>query len=629
MPSAENLGERRLRAWLFVGLVVAVLGILVARLVHLQITQGEFYAEQARDNMVRTEPLRAVRGAIFDREGRLLASNRISVNLSLDTSHPAFRDPAVAERVLAEAAGLLDRDPAEFQQRARRTSGAYEPMTLARDVDMVTLAPFVERLQPIPGLTIDQMSLRWHPHGTLGAHVLGYVGEVSEEELRQPAGRELRRGQLIGRSGLERQYDALLRGEDGETYVEVDALGRKMDLFPDVPPKPSVPGADLYVTLDLKMQAVAESALAAARPHGRAPRPDEPPVKVCGAVVALDPWSGEILVCASSPSFDPNYFAHGLSASQWNAINDASHPLLNRVMQAAYPPGSVFKIATSLAGLSEGVIGPLSVMDTPCYGRYPYGNRVFRCWRPQGHGYLTLLHAFEQSCDVYYYQVGRALGVKRFLAFLSRLQLDAPTGIDLPQERQGLVPTVEWYRKRLGHDPPEGSALNLSIGQGEIMLSPLEIACFVGALVSDGVVRRPHVARRAVRTDGQIVWEYGDPVEVRRLPIAEEHRLLMWQLLEQVVMGSRGTGGRARVKGFRLGGKTGTAQNPHGGDHALFVGVGPMEHPRIVVVVVVEGFGHGGTVAGPVAQAVLEVFLTGGRASAQKAGGAEPVVEGD
>ncbi len=629
--SPETLSERRLRAWLFGGLMAAILAVLAGRLVYLQIVRGEYYAEQARDNMVRTERLPAVRGAIFDRDGHLLASSRVSVSLGLDTGHSAYKDPEVLRQVLAEAARILGRPEDAFEQRARRLTGMYEPLMLARDVDMVTLAPFVERLQPIPGLTIDQMSLRWHPHETRAAHVLGYVGEVSEEELQQPTGKGLRRGQLTGRSGLERQYDALLRGEDGETYVEVDALGRKMDLFPNVPPKPSTPGADLYLSLSLPVQAAAESALAAARLHGRKPVPGEPPVRVCGAVVALDPWTGEVLACASSPTFDPNHFAHGLSASQWNALNEASHPLLNRATQAAYPPGSVFKIATSIAGLTEGVITPETLMDTPCYGRYPFGNRVFRCWKPEGHGRLPLLHAFEQSCDVYYYQVGRALGIKRFLGALARLQLSAATGIDLPQEREGLVPTVEWYRARLGTGPPEGSALNLSIGQGEIMLTPIELASFVAAVVSDGVVRRPHVALRAVSTDGAEVWNYGEPVEVRRLPIAEEHRRLMIPLLEQVVMGPRGTGGRARVKGFRVGGKTGTAQNPHGEDHALFVGVAPMPRPEIVVAVVVESFGHGGSVAGPVAQAVLQAFLLPagqpGQQTAPPAGG-PPIAAG-
>jgi len=607
--SPENLGDRRLRAWLFGGLMAAILVALGVRLAYLQIARGDYYAEQARDNMVRTERLPAVRGAIFDRDGELLASNRISISLGLDTGHSALKNPETLRQVLAEAASILDRPEGSFEQRARRMTGMYEPMMLARDVDMITLAPFVERLQPIPGLTIDQMSLRWHPRGTLAAHALGYVGEVSEEELQQAAGQGLRRGQLTGRSGLERQYDALLRGEDGETYVEVDALGRKMDLFPNVPPKPSAPGADLYLSLKLRMQAAAESALAAARPHGRQPVPGEPLVTVCGAVVALDPWTGEVLACASSPTFDPNAFAHGLSASQWNALNEASHPLLNRATQAAYPPGSVFKIATSLAGLTEGVITPQTLLETPCYGRYRFGNRVFRCWKPEGHGRLVLLHAFEQSCDVYFYQVGRALGIKRFLSFLARLELDGATGIDLPQERVGLIPSVEWYRQRLGSAPPEGSALNLAIGQGEIMLTPIQIASFVGALVSDGVVRRPHIALRAVSTRGNEVWAYGDPVEMRSLPIPADQRGLMLEMLEQVVMGPRGTGGRARVKGFRVGGKTGTAQNPHGEDHAVFVGVAPMPRPEVVVVVVVESFGHGGSVAAPVAQAVLAAYL--------------------
>lgn len=623
MPFPENVGERRLRSLMLLLLVAGTLLLLSGRLFYLQIVHGAEYAELAQENMVRREPILALRGRIFDREGRLLAGNRVSYNLSLEAGHPAYADRQRLKQTLEEVARILDMDPVELEERAVRYRGMFEPMLMARDLDAAALAPFVERLQPIPGITIGQGPLRWNPRGALAAHALGHVGEISEEELQQAPQGHFRRGELVGRSGIECQYGSLLRGIDGETYVKVDALGRKIDLFPDLPPRPPVPGADLYLTLDARLQEAAERALAKAFPEKAAKEGSDSLGPVRGAVVALDPWTGELLVCASSPGFDPNAFAHGLTAAQWATLNDPSHPLLNRVVQAAYPPASIFKIATTLAGLSAGIITE-DVRFDPCFGQYRFGNRIFRCWKKQGHGRLNLLGGFAQSCDVYYYQVARLLGLERLLAFINSLHLDATTGIDLPQEREGLVPTMEWYRRRLGTEPPEGNALNLAIGQGEIVLTPLQIASFIGALVSDGAVRRPHLARMALRRDGARIWEQGEPELVRKLAVPQSHRLLIKRLLEEAVEGQKGTGWRARVKGFRVGGKTGTSQNPHGEDHALFAGVAPAENPRIVTVVVVEGSGHGGAVAAPVARAVLEAFLQGDPDPLSEAAGTAP-----
>ena len=610
MPFPENVGARRQRAWILVAVVAVMLLLLGARLFYLQVVLGGKYAELARENMVRSEPIPALRGRIFDREGRLLAGNRVSFDLSLEAGHPAYRKRDRLLEAVSEVAGILGKGVEDLHQRALRQRRMFEPLLLARDLDAAALAPFVERMHPIAGITIGQSPLRWNPLGPVGAHVLGHVGEISEEELRRIDDWPYRRGVLVGRSGLEAQYEQILRGADGETYVEVDALGRKIDLFPDLPPRPPVPGADLHLTLDARLQAIAEETLGAVRPEGArsdsAGAPAEMPVR--GAAVALDPWTGEVLVCASVPGFDPNDFAHGLSPEQWAALNDPSHPLLNRVSQAAYPPGSIFKIVTTLAGLSEGVMTEETLFD-PCYGEYRFGNRTFGCWKEQGHGRLNLLHAFEQSCDIYYYQVARAMGLRRFLAFAGGLELGRVTGIDLPEEREGIMPTMEWYRRRLGGQPPEGNALNLAIGQGEIVLTPLELATFVGAVVSDGAVRRPHLARRAVSRDGTVLWEREEPEVLRQLDLSPERRELIAALLEAVVEGVHGTAQRARVRGFRVGGKTGTAQNPHGDDHALFVGVAPMDAPRIVVLVVAEEAGHGGAVAAPVAQKILEGFL--------------------
>jgi penicillin-binding protein 2 len=357
---------------------------------------------------------------------------------------------------------------------------------------------------------------------------------------------------------------------------------------------------DLTLALDLRLQCLADSLLLAARPeHGGAP--------FGGTVIALDPRNGEVLACSSVPSYDPNRFAIGLKGPEWAALQDETYPLLNRATQALYPPGSLFKVVTTLAGLDAGWLGPGTRMAASCGGGYRFGNRTFRCWRSGGHGGLDLRGAFAQSCDVYFYQLGRRLGIERLTDFAHALGLDAATGIDLPQEKTGLVPTREWYQRKLGTPPPEGNVLNLAIGQGELLVTPVAMAACVGALVTDGWVRQPRVALRANAADGTVAWEAGERGGLRQLPVTEGERDLLRDLLEEVV--AHGTGSRAQVKGVRVGGKTGTAQNPHGSDHGLFLGVAPMEAPEIVIVAVIERAGHGGVVAAPIAQRLIEAWL--------------------
>jgi penicillin-binding protein 2 len=594
-------GDRRRRTWVLVGLVLAVIAALAARLIYLQIVRGPYYADLAQRNLIRPDPLPAPRGRILDRQGRRLADNIITHKLSLEVAHPAYRDPQVLGHACEEIATLLGIDPVALTQRAVRSRRYFAPITLGQDPDPQVLASLIERTEPIPGLRIESVPQRYYPCGTLAAHLLGYLGEVTDEELGDGT---YRAGSRIGRAGVERQYEELLRGVDGETYVTVDAVGRKTDLFPGLPPRAPVAGADLTVTIDSLLQATAEQALQQVRVPGREDRAPN------GAVVALDPWTGEILVCASAPGFDPNAFSHGLSDAEWAQLQGTDRPLLDRAVQAGYPPGSIFKIVTTLAGCDRIGLSRATGYD-PCAGSYRYGNRVFRCWKAGGHGRLLLRDAFARSCDVYFYQLGRQLGLERLLSYAATLHADAPTGIDLPEERSGLVPTMDWYRQHLRAEPPQGSVLNLAIGQGELVLTPMEIASLVGALVSDGVVRRPHVGLRARTREGVTLWERSAPEPVRELNVPARDRALLRELLEAVVMDGGGTGSRARVEGFAIGGKTGTAQNPQGRDHALFVGVAPIDAPRLVVVAVLEESGHGGTVAAPVVQQVMQVLLKG------------------
>ncbi len=604
MAFPEGAPDRR-RARILVLLVLGLLLGLAARLFYLQILRGPAYAELSQRNLFRPDPIRAPRGRILDRWGRALADNLVSYSLSLEVGHPTYSDPAELRRAVEEVASALDLDVEQLHGRALRSREYFAPISVGEDLAPEAMAALIERQYPIAGLRVDRTLRRSYPYGQLAAHVLGYLAEVTEDELQAPvSGRPYRPGSRVGRAGIERQYESELRGVDGETYVTVDALGRKTDLFPGLPPVSPVAGLDLTLALDASVQAAAELALREVQPEG------ENAGAICAAVVALDPWTGEVVACASSPGYDPNDFARGMSAQAWAPLRGPDRPLLNRAVQAAYPPGSTFKIVTTLAGFHAGVLTEGTTFES-CPGYYRFGIRTFRCWKEGGHGVLALRDAFARSCDVYYYQLGRRLGLARLTGYAATLALDTRTGIDLPEERAGLVPTVDWYEQRLGGAPPEGNVLNLAIGQGEIVLTPIEMASFVGALASDGWVRRPHLLLRVQRADGTVVLDRAEPERVRSLPISPAERGRVLSLLEAVVADPQGTGRRAQVEGFRVGGKTGTAQNPHGPDHALFVAVAPIEAPRIAVVVVLEAAGHGGVAAAPVAQRVLAAFLKG------------------
>lgn len=614
---------------------------LVGRLVYMQLVKGAYYRTLSEENRIRGEILRADRGRILDRNGIVMADNYPTYRLTFDARDRAFRDnPDALEHVVQALAAILGRDPEDLREEVSRARKLWAaPMLLSRNLSFPQLSEIEERTDRLAGVEVEPESMRRYPEKTLACHVLGHLGEISEDELESGEADGYQQGDLVGRVGLEREYESDLRGTDGVIYSEVDALGRRTHLFPELPAHPAVPGHDLVLTLDAKLQRVAEHALDAIRRPGQAALVSLAAAGAGGgadsvnagppaALVALDPRTGEILAMASRPAFDANEFVRGLSQSEWKAINSPTHPLLNRAIQAAYPPGSVFKLVTSLAGLENGVLTPGRTFSA-CRGAYFYGNRAFHCWRKEGHGALALSDALTRSCDIFYYQVGIALGVARLGHFGERLGLARKTGIDLPQERAGLIPTPEWYDARYGRGGSgPGAALNIAIGQGEVLLTPLEMAHFVGALSVSGSVMQPHLLRRIQTPSGRVLrdaaqenWKQG------RLPVSQENLNILVPAMERVVMDNSGTGTRARVGQFRIAGKTGTAQNPHGLDHAVFVCFATVDDPRIAIAVVAEECGHGGSNAAPAAQRVLQAFLTG---AAPQGEAPEPwVAEGD
>ena len=441
----------------------------------------------------------------------------------------------------------------------------------------------------LPGLEVHIEPLRRYAHGTVAAHLLGYAGEINEKELEKRTVDGYRSGDLIGRSGVEHGYEDLLRGQDGAEFVVVNAMGKRVTTLSEGPPRLPVAGHDLTLTIDLKVQNAMEEAMAGVER---------------GAAVAIDPRDGSILGLVSRPAFDPNEFSVGLSARRWKELSEGGqNPLLNRAIQGTYPPGSTFKIVSMLSALRNHVATP-TTRFAPCVGRYSFGGRSFGCWKRTGHGSLDFIGALEHSCDVYFYQVGPKLGLGPLEASAREFGLGGRTGIDLPQEKKGLIPGQAWYDERWGAGNwRKGVMLNLAIGQGELLTTPLQLALMAAETGMSGKALRPHVVRQI---KGVPEFAPGRPERERITASPEEWRAVR-EALERVVVS--GTGTAARVPGVRVAGKTGTAQNPHGDDHALFVCYAPVDDPRIALAFVIENSGHGGSVAAPKAGRVLARVL--------------------
>lgn len=551
-------------------LSLMLFGLYVIRLFQLQVLEHKRWAMEAEENYTRTLPIPHLRGLILDRKGRVLAG-----------WEPSFQVMAVRERLskgeihrLEEVLGrpLLPRPDA--------IKGAYT--VLQTGLPFETVLRLEERSEHFPWVAITAFPRRAYPYRDLFFHALGYVGEISAAELAQRRAEGYRQGDRIGKMGIERAYEPLLRGRDGVRFLRIDALGRvvEQDFRPPIKPQK---GKDLVLSLDLDLQEAAARLLA---PYERA------------ALVALDPRTGEVLALYSKPGIDPNLLVGGVPAERWRALtrHEAS-PLLNRVIAGLYPPGSIFKLVTGAVALELGLLRPETHL-LPCTGSYRLGRRVFKCWKPEGHGSLDLPHAIEASCDVYFYQVGRRVGLAQFTEFLARSGIFEPTGIDLPGEKPGFVPTIPWYTRTYGkYGYGEGNVLNLAIGQGEILMTPIQITLLTAAIAMGGKAPRPHLNRDMVPDTFRL------PFSPQTLSVIREG---MWLAVNGEHGTARYTGHSDRVS---IAGKTGTAQNPHGEDHSLFTAFAPYKDPRIVVTVVVEHGGHGSEAAAPVARALIEEYL--------------------
>lgn len=573
--------------------VAALFGILGIRLFDLQVVRSETYRRLSEENRIRVVPVDAPRGHILDRNGEVLVCNRPSYVVSVVPFKLRQMDETI--RALGE---IVEVSPDAINERVNKSMyRRFEPVKIKRDIDFETLAIIQEHKLDLPGVIYQVEPRREYLQGRLGAHFLGAVGEISSQELEALASHGYRHGSLVGKWGLEKQYEPILRGDDGVQYVEVSALGREIGPLPDRDPIEPQSGSDLVLTIDLSLQRVAEEALSDT---------------VTGAVVAIDPANGEVLAMVSRPTFDPNLFTTVIPESTWRRLNeDPGRPLLNRAVQGTYPPGSIFKVVTACAGLEHGIISQ-HTRFAPCRGAFKYGDRWFGCWRPEGHGSLDLVSAMAQSCDVYFYQLGLKLGLERWSKFAAACGLGMPLGLDIPNEAGGLIPSKDFFNRRYGRGKwSTGVLLNLSIGQGEVLVTPLQMACLMAALANGGTIYRPRLVKEIRSAGGRVNVQ--QPQVVGHLPLSASSLEIILKSLRAVVRHPLGTGRLAAVDGLAVAGKTGTAQNPHGEDHAWFGGFAPADgSPQIAVVVLVEHGGHGGSTAAPVAGKIIEAYLKRG-----------------
>ncbi|MDY7091901.1 MAG: penicillin-binding protein 2 [Acidobacteriota bacterium] len=588
--NAERVGENREhlvgRLRLLIGALVLFHGFVLAGFWVVQIVHGEQYRSLSENNRLRRQPVEALRGLIYDRNGHLLVENVPSYDLQLDRNHT--RD---LEASLRFAAGILETSPEELAAALERPHPGHRfaPVTVAENLSMTQLARIEAAGLEHPEFQIQVRQLRLYRYGPTTAHVLGYLGEVTEEELAR-ADSTYEPGDLIGRRGIERTYDAELRGEDGERVVVVDSRGKLVEEFGR---EPSTVGSNLHLTLDLELQQEAMELLR-----------DQ-----VGAVVALDPRDGGILALASSPSYDPNLFSRRLQADQWRTLLEAPHdPLQTRPIQNTYSPGSVFKIVLGLAGLNEGAVSPQDRVF--CGGAVRFYNHRFRCWRRAGHGWVNLEEAIQKSCDIYFYDLGQRLGIQRIARFAERFGLGQLTHIDLSGEKEGVVPDKDWSLRVRRSPWFPGETISVAIGQGPLLTTPLQVARMMAMVANDGRPVTPHL-----RLDQALPRV--DPVDLDRRALERVQRAL-WMVVNDI----NGTGRSAAVEGLDVAGKTGTVQvvaqrtwtdnselPEDQRDHAWFASYAPFDDPRLVVVVFVEHGGKGSQAAAPIARALYEKYF--------------------
>lgn len=632
-PKTFQVDARR-RLLLLGGGMGMLFSTLTGRLFYLQLLKGHTYRDMADDNRISLQPLPASRGRIFDRYGQLLVENtpdyQLSVIPELANQHPKthpFGPPTgfvgrgaglfspTRHRRTGKHAGLqhtlellkpflaLDDQAIQTLLKRAHQQRAFLPLTVKTHLTWEELSHIEARIHAFPGVIIKVQPLRHYPLGSLSAHVIGYMGEVAKTDRRRFRDLTFRAGDLLGKSGVERSMEPRLRGTEGLREVEVNALGRQVR---ELRRTPARPGQDLHLTLDMDLQKEAEQALVDS--SGAA-----------GAVVIMNPNSGELLVMASQPAYDPNVFISGFSQDAWQQlINNADHPLTNKAIQGQYPPGSTFKMIVVLAALAMGKLNQHHRVH--CQGYITLQNHRFYCWKLRGHGNVNLSQALAQSCDTFFYELAEKVGIDAIQKQARRLGLGTTTGIDLDGERPGLIPSRAWKRRQYRAPWYPGETLITAIGQGYVLTTPLQLAVMISAIANGGAVYQPFLVQPTTDTPSQ-----KKPTPRWHNHFKDDHLNLLHEGLERVVHGPLGTARASQLAEVRMAGKTGTSQvvrhrraqngsllrsdNLRHKDHALFVAYAPTHAPEIAISVLLEHGGGGGSNAAPVAKRVMDLYF--------------------
>ena len=580
--------------------VLAVFGVLILRLWFLQVVTGPIYRTKSEKNRIRVVDIPPFRGLILDRNGKVLVDNRPSYDLYVIPEE--VHDQKWLLDNLVKMVGI---DPVAAEKKfAQARRYPFRPVCLKNSISRDELAVIETHRFNLPGTMIKVSSQRCYVYGKLASHLLGYLGEISEDQLKVGDCQGSKAGDLVGISGVELRWQSLLSGMRGGEQVEVDAAGRKIRVISRSPP---VMGATVFLTIDKNLQARAERCLKGKK----------------GAIVALDPNDGEVLALASSPAFDPNIFIKGIDKKSWETIiSSKSCPLQNRALCGQYPPASVFKIIVALAGLEEGIIDPRE--ELLCKGSYAFGDRKYRCWKRYGHGKVDLYKALKESCDIYFYEIGKRLGVSKIALYAKKFGLGKKTGIDIGKEEEGLIPTPEWKLNRFHIPWQPGETLSLSIGQSFLLVTPIQMASLISAVFNGGHLYKPQITKQVLMPDGKEVYGF-EPRLNGNVGIKDEYLEFIKKALTGVVNEPHGTGRMAMLKHVTVAGKTGTAQviatekereaakhgkiSLHFMNHAWFVAVAPADNPRIALAILIEHGGHGGSAAAPIARELIGTYL--------------------
>jgi penicillin-binding protein 2 len=556
-----------------------VLGFLflIGAFFKTQVIQNHQYVMQSEENRLRPIPLPAPRGIIYDRHGEVIAENLPAYSVSITAPNVDSLRAA-----LSQLAPTLQLEAYQINAAIRRYRRApTRPTVILPDASIDIVSVLEEHRLDFPRLIIQSVPKRYYPDGPMVASFVGYTGEITESDLNDPKYASYKPGQEIGKAGLEKQYEAILHGKEGVRFDEVDARGRPVrgeGPRPDLNPLGAPP---LYTNIDLDLQKFMVGIFADS---------------LQGGAVAIDPTTGEVLALYSAPSWDPNKFTGGIPADYYKQLlDDKRRPLVNKAIQGRYPPGSTFKLATSVIALKDGLVGLKEHMPVSCSGGLQYGSRYFRCWEKKGHGSLDLEGAIKHSCDVYFYQLGLKVGLSRMIAGGISLTMRDKSGIDLPEENQPFWPyAIDYYNKKYGRNWSNAETLNLAIGQGANSQTVVNMAKLYSAIATQGEEARPEIAHLV-------------PQRKQIYNLSQEQDSVLLEGLK-AVLEAGGTAGASAIQGLTLAGKTGTAQNPGGNDHGWFVGFAPADHPKIVVAVLLE-FGLHGSRAAHIASAIIGHFL--------------------